>query len=228
MAGGGAASMDDPLYVNQRTLVAVRAAVESADDSSTYVPAHACTPKVVRQAVEAGVKCIEHGQLLDEDTLRRVADKGVWLSLQPFLVDEDRIPFPIGSPSRIKQLQMISGTDNAYRCAKRHGVTLACGTDTLFDPRLVTRQGAQLAKLTRWFTPAEVLRMATSTNAELLTLSGLRNPYPGKLGVMQEGALADRLLVDGDPRANIRLIEDPVRSSAVIMKDGKVQENSLR
>jgi imidazolonepropionase-like amidohydrolase len=70
--------------------------------------------------------------------------------------------------------------------------------------------------------------MATSVNAELLTLSGLRNPYPGKLGTIQEGALADLLLVDGDPLANIKLIEDPAKNFLVIMKDGKIYKNSTK
>jgi imidazolonepropionase-like amidohydrolase len=69
--------------------------------------------------------------------------------------------------------------------------------------------------------------MATSVNAELLTLSGLRNPYPGKLGRIEEGALADLLLLDGDPLANIKLIEDPAKNVLVIMKDGKIYKNTL-
>jgi len=89
------------------------------------------------------------------------------------------------------------------------------------------RQGALLTALTRWFTPAEVLRMATSTNGELLALSGLRSPYEGRLGVVEEGALADLLLVEGDPIENIRLVEDPDRNFRVIMKDGRIFKNTL-
>jgi imidazolonepropionase-like amidohydrolase len=85
-----------------------------------------------------------------------------------------------------------------------------------------------LVKLKRWYTPAEALVMATGTNAELLALSGKRNPYPGKLGVVEEGALADLLLVDGDPLKNLRLIADPAKNFVVIMKDGKVYKNLMR
>ena len=95
------------------------------------------------------------------------------------------------------------------------------------SPALAKQQGAILASLTRWYTPAEALIMATSTNAELLALSGKRNPYPGKLGVVEEGALADLLLVDGDPLANIQLIADPAKNFVVIMKDGKVYKNTV-
>ena len=69
-----------------------------------------------------------------------------------------------------------------------------------------------LVKFTRWYTPAETLAMATANNGELLAMSGKRNPYPGKLGVIEEGALADLLLVDGDPIADIKLIEDPAKN----------------
>jgi imidazolonepropionase-like amidohydrolase len=117
--------------------------------------------------------------------------------------------------------------DTAYALAKKYKIQTAFGTDTLFDPKLAERQGKQLAKLVRWYTPAKVLQMATADNAELLALSGPRNPYPGKLGVVEEGALADLVLVDGDPIANIQLIADPDKNFVVIMKDGKIHKNKL-
>jgi imidazolonepropionase-like amidohydrolase len=146
---------------------------------------------------------------MDEATAKLIAEKGIWLCLQPFLDDEDLIPLPPNSPNRARQMQVIAGTDTAYAFAKKYKIKAAFGTDVLFSAALAQRQGAQLAKLTRWFTPAELLKMATSTNAELLTFSGLRNPYPGKLGVVEEGALADLLLVDGNPLEQVNLIADP-------------------
>jgi len=227
MAGGGVASLYDPLDVNQYTPAEMRAAVEAAANWGTYVTVHAYTPGAVRQAVEAGVKCIEHGQLLDEETVKFLGEKGIWLSLQPFTGDKDT--FTYANPtSTAKYAQMVAGTDQVYKWAKQHKVKVAFGTDALFDANLAARQGAQLAKLVRWYTPAEALTMATSTNAELLALSGPRNPYPGKLGVVEEGALADLLLVNGNPLENIKLIEDPAKNFLVIMKDGKVYKNLLR
>jgi imidazolonepropionase-like amidohydrolase len=226
MAGGGVSSVYDPLDVTQYTVPELRAAVEAAENWGTYAAVHAYTPRAVRQAVEAGVKCIDHGQLLDEPTVALMADKGAWWSLQPFLDDEDVTPFPDGSTNRKKQLQMTAGTDNAYRLAKQYRMKTAWGTDTLFDAKVAARQGAQLTKLTRWYTAAEILKLATSGNAELLALSGLRSPYEGKLGVVQEGALADLLLVDGDPIANIKLIENPAQNFRVIMKDGMIYKNA--
>ena len=227
MAGGGVASSYDPLDVTQYTVAELRAAVEAAENWGTYVTVHAYTPRAVRQAIEAGVRCIDHGQLLDEATVRLMADKGIWWSLQP-VVDDRPAPYPEGSPNRAKQLEMFSGTDNAYALAKKYKVKTAWGTDTLFDAAVAATQGAQLAKMTRWYTPAEVLKMATSDNAALLALSGARSPYAGKLGVVEVGALADLLLVDGDPIADLTLVADPEKNLLVIMKDGKVYKNTLR
>ena len=92
---------------------------------------------------------------------------------------------------------------------------------------MAAQQGAILASLIRWYTPAEALAMATGTNAELLALSGKRNPYPGKLGVVEEGALADLLLVEGNPLENIDLVADPANNFKIIMKDGVIYKNTL-
>jgi imidazolonepropionase-like amidohydrolase len=103
----------------------------------------------------------------------------------------------------------------------------AFGTDVLFSRALAQQQGALLAKLARWYTPAEALIMATGTNAQLLAMSGRRNPYPGKLGVIEEGAFADVLLVDGNPLADLTIIAEPTKNFVVIMKDGKIYRNTL-
>ena len=227
MAGGGVASPYDPLDVAQYTEAEFRAAVEAAENWGTYVTVHAYTPKAIQTAIAGGVKCIEHGQLADEASAKLMADKGIWWSLQPFLDDEDANPQPPGSPNRQKQLEMSAGTDTAYKLAKKYKVKTAWGTDTLFDAKLATRQGAQLAKMVRWYTPSEVLKMATADNADLLAMSGPRNPYPGRLGAVEEGALADLLLVDGDPVANIKLVEDPAKNFLVIMKDGTIYKNTI-
>jgi imidazolonepropionase-like amidohydrolase len=226
MAGGGVSSPYNPIESTQYTEPELRAAVEAAENWGTYVTVHAYTPRAIRQAVAAGVKCIDHGQLIDESTAKLLADKGIWWSLQPFLDDEDAIP-QANPVSQKKALEVFAGTDNAYKLAKKYKIKVAFGTDVLFDARLATRQGAQLAKLVRWYTPGEALKMATGDNGELLALSGLVNPYPGKLGVVEEGALADLLLVDGNPVENIKLIEDPTKNFLVIMKDGKVFKNLL-
>ncbi len=224
-AGGGVSSHYDPIDVAQYSEEEFRAAVEAAENWGTYVTVHAYTPRAIQAAVRAGVKVIEHGQLMDEPTARLMAERGVWLSAQAFIDNE--FSNPKTGESRAKQLEVYAGTDNAYRLAKKYGLKVAWGTDILFDPGMPVHQGAMLATMTRWYAAPEVLRMATSTNAELLALSGPRNPYPGRLGVVEEGALADLLLVEGDPTADIGLIADPEKNFAVIMKNGKLFKNAL-
>jgi imidazolonepropionase-like amidohydrolase len=225
MAGGGVASPNNPIESTQYTEAEIRAAVEAAENWGTYVTVHTYTPRAIRQALAAGVKCIEHGQLIDEPTAKLLAEKGIWWSLQPLLDDED-VP-PLSAESRKKALEVFAGTDNAYQLAKKYKVKTAFGSDVLFDARIASRQGAILAKLVRWYTPAEALEMATADNGELMALSGFINPYPGKLGVVEEGALADLLLVDGDPLENIKLLEDPDKNLLIIMKDGTIYKNTV-
>jgi imidazolonepropionase-like amidohydrolase len=226
-AGGGVASPHSPLDASTFTEAELRAAVEAAGNWGTYVTVHAYTPESIRRAIAAGVKCIEHAHLMDEPTAKLIADNGIWLSTQAF-PDELAEAFPPGSFERAKAMEVFAGTDRTFGLAKKYKIKTAFGTDILFSPQLARRHGELLAKLVQWYTPAETLVMATGTNAQLLTLSGKRNPYPGKLGVVEEGALADLLLVDGDPIANIKLIEDPEKNLLVIMKDGRIYKNALR
>ena len=225
MAGGGVSSFYDPIDVTQYTEAEMRAAVEAAENWGTYVMAHAYTPRAIQQAIRAGIRSIEHGHLVDDETVAMMAEHDVWWSMQPFLDDEDAIPLP-DPRARAKQLEIIDGTDRAYELARKHGVKLAWGTDTLFDAKLADRQGAQLAKMTRWFTPGEVLVMATSTNAELCALSGPRNPYPGLLGVIEPGAHADLLVTNGDPLVDLTVVADPANLTTIV-KGGAIHRNTL-
>lgn len=226
MAGGGVSSTYDAIDVTEYTEAELRAAVDAASNWGTYVFVHAYTSHAVQQAIRAGVRCIDHGQLVDEETVAMMAEHGTWWCLQPFLDDKDANPHP-EPDKRAKQLQVAAGTDRAYELARKHDVKVAWGTDILFDADLASRQAVRLTKLTRWYTPAEILRMATSTNAELLALAGPRNPYPGELGLVREGALADLLLVNGDPLQDIGLLNRPDDSLAVIVKDGVVVKGAV-
>lgn len=224
-AGGGVASPFSPLDVSTFTEAELRAAVEAAENWGTYVATHAYTTASIQRSIAAGVKVIEHGHLMDEDTAKLMADKEIWLSTQPFL---DLTPAEaLGAQEQEKMGQVVAGTDRVYELAKKYKIKTAFGTDILFSEKLAKQQGSMLAAMKRWYTPAEALIMATSTNGELLQLSGLRNPYPGKLGVVEEGALADLLLVDGNPLENIDLVADPEKNFRVIMKDGKIYKNTL-
>src|ERR1700732_1951930 len=217
MAGGGVSSPHNPIESTQFTEPELRAAVEAAENWGTYVAVHAYTPAAIRQAIAAGVKCIEHGQLIDEPTAELLADKGIWWSLQPLTYDAD--VFARMSPvSQKKALEVFAGTENAYKLARKYKVQTAWGADILGDAGAASRQGQYLAMMVRWYTPAEALKMATADNGELMALSGFINPYPGKLGVVEIGALADLLLVDGNPLEDLNLVANPDKNFVVIMK----------
>ena len=164
--------------------------------------------------------------LMDDASAKLMAEKGIWLSMQP-LPEDLRLGFPVGSVQRAKADEVWPGIGRTYELAKKYNIKTAWGTDILFSRALARQQGVILASLARWYTPAEALIMATSTNAELLALSGKRNPYPGKLGVVEQGALADLLLVDGNPLENVNLVADADKNFLVIMKDGVIYKNTL-
>lgn len=225
-AGGGVSSNYDPIDVSQYTGAEFRAAVDAAENWGTYVAVHAYTPRAIKAAIRGGVRCIEHGHLMDETTAKLIADSDIWLCTQPFLNNEFATPQPTAE-GEAKAQQVYSGTDAAYRLARQYKLKTAWGTDILFDPQMTANQGGILTTLARWYSPVEILKMATAVNGELLAMSGPRNPYPGKLGVVEEGALADLILVDGDPIEDLNLIADPGKNFVLIMKDGRVVKNAL-
>jgi imidazolonepropionase-like amidohydrolase len=225
-AGGGVSSPHSPLDVSNFTLEELTAAVEAASNWGTYVAVHAYTPAAVRRAIDAGVQVIEHGHLMDDETARYMVENDVWLSAQPILPEFFGGMFPPGSLQAEKAEEVMTGTDHPYRMVKENNIKTAFGTDVLFSEAMARRQGEMLVSLKEWFTPAEILRQATSTNAEFLALSGLRSPYQGTQGVIEAGAFADLLLVDGNPLENIDLLADPERNLVLIMRDGQIYKDA--
>ncbi|MFU8813808.1 MAG: amidohydrolase family protein [Pseudomonadales bacterium] len=224
MAGGGTSSDYDPVDVTQYTLDEMRAAVEAAEDWGTYVTVHAYTPRAVRRAIDAGVRVVDHGQLLDAETLTLMAANDVWLSAQTL-----RASTPDMAPARrAKRQPVIDNQPRVWSMARELGVKLAWGTDFLFEPALNHEQNQSILLLTEWFSPAEILKLLTHDNAQLLALSGLRSPYQGKLGVVEVDALADLLLVRGNPLEALELVADPQQNFMVIMKDGQIFKNVLQ
>jgi len=224
VGGGGVASPRTTLDMFTFSEAEFRAGVEAAADRNTYVAVHAYPPAQIQRAIAAEVQCIEHGHLMDETTAMLMAEKDIWLSTQPF-VSEGDMP-PMAGQSRINLLQVIAGTNNAYALAKEHKIKTAFGTDLLFSSTNAENQGLMLAHLARWYDNADALKMATSVNGQLLALSGPRNPYEGKLGVIEEGAFADLLVIDGNPVEDIELVASPDKNFMIIMKDGKIYKDT--
>ena len=225
VGGGGVASWRTTLDMFTFSEPEFRAGVEAAADRNTYVAVHAYPPAQIQRAINAGTQCIEHGHLMDEKTAKLMAQKGIWLSTQPF-VSEDDAP-PLVGQSRANLLQVIAGTNTVYTLAKKHNVKTAFGSDLLFSSKITERQGLALTYLTRWYGNIDILKMATSVNGELLAMSGPRNPYQGKLGVIEENALADLLVIDRNPINDINFVSEPDKNFMVIMKDGKIYKDIL-
>ena len=223
--GGGVASPRTTLDMFTFSEPEFRAGVEAAADRNTYVAVHAYPSAQIRRAIAAGARCIEHGHLMDDATARLIAEQDIWLSTQPFVSDDD-VP-PMTGQSRINLLQVIAGTPSVYALAKEHKIKTAFGTDLLFSSAVAEGQGFMLTHLTRWFDNVAILKMATSVNGELLAISGPRNPYQGSLGVIEDGALADLLVIDGNPIDNIELVARPEKNLMIIMKDGRIYKNTL-
>lgn len=225
MAGGGVQSFYDHLDTLQFTAEEMRAAVEAATDWGTYVAVHVYNTDGVRRALEAGVRCIEHGHLMDEGTVKLIADHDAWLSTQPWAEDDHH--FPDGYRAE-KNRHVCEGVEQLYAWAREYGVRTAFGTDILFEPEHTHRQITMFPRLANYMTPVEALRMATSQNAELFRLSGERDPYKAApLGVVREGAWADMLVVDGDPTRDLSVLADYERTLVAIVKDGQIVKNTL-
>lgn len=222
--GGGAASLYDPLDVTEFFEEEIHAAVKAVEDWGTYVMVHVYNPKGIARAIKAGVRSIEHGHLIDEEAMKVLVDNDVWLSMQAFMVEDNTYPSPL---QQAKHIQICNGTDRTYNLAKKYNAKLAWGTDLLFNPANTKNQNKGILKLKKWFSNFEALKMVTHDNAQLLSMSGARNPYPGQLGVIQEGALADILIVNGNVLEDIDLLGNPEDNFHVIMKDGVIYKNTL-
>jgi imidazolonepropionase-like amidohydrolase len=225
-AGGGYSSPADPLLGTQFTLEEMKAAVDAAKNWDTYVTMHAYHPAAINQAIDAGVKDVGHGQLLDKKTLQRMAKEGVFLSTQPFTVCKEP---QLDDFSNAKLAQVCKGTENVYKWSKEvPGLKVTYGTDLFFvSEEDLAEQAKQMERLLPWFEPGEILKMATGNAGELLKMSGLRDPYPdAELGVVKEGAYADLLLVKGNPLKDLGAVTDQ-DNLKIIMKDGKIHKNTM-
>jgi imidazolonepropionase-like amidohydrolase len=229
-AGGGVTSFTDPLQAAQYTPEELAAAVEEATRYGTYVMTHSQLNNSVVNSINAGVKSIEHGLVLEEETVKQMAELGVYYCPQLFLPLQPASSNPMfQDPIQQAKLKMVAeGTQNAIALAKKYKVKILWGTDVFFGDNSFRNFTQEFAYRDRFFTPVEQLQQITGNNGEVLALSGLKNPYPlGPLGKIEPGAYADLILVNGDPTKDIRLLMDAEKNFVVIMKDGKIYKNEL-
>lgn len=222
---GGVGTEFDPIDGRQFTAEEIRAAVEVAEGFGTYVTAHVYTVDGTKQAIENGVKSIEHGNLIDEEIAQMMAENDVWLSPQVVVY----LTFsPDLGPERLAKGKMVeAGLDTMFELAKQYDLKIAFGTDVVVNPEACADQNREFVERTKWFTPAEVLKQATSLSGELLQLSGERSPYPGEIGKIVEGAHADLLLIDGNPLEDISILQNHDEVLDLIMKGGEIYKNEL-
>lgn len=229
MAGGGVSSTYDPLYTVQYTAEEFGAATEAAKDYGTYVAVHAYNDTAIIRAIENGVQVIEHGTLMTEKSAQIMKENDIWISpsCQVLNLPEEAVAF-LNPVQREKFFEAKNGLEQQMKLIKEYGLKTAFGTDMFGSPENFKNTPKEFTCRAEYFTPLEILRQATSTNAELLEMTGPRNPYQeGPLGVIHEGAYADLLVVEGNPLEDISIMTDPENNFKIIMKDGGIYKNTL-
>jgi imidazolonepropionase-like amidohydrolase len=231
MVGGGVASAFDPLESITISKAELETAVQVAENFGSFVCIHVYHSEHINLAIDAGVRCIEHGFLMDEATMKRMADEGIVLSAQSFM-SYTSFQDPSGiqgfGPEQVRKgLQVNKGADAMFNYARDAGVEMFAGSD-MFTPGLMRIATQNITQLERWFTPVQALRMATSGAGKWLMATGYKNPYKDhQLGVIEEGAYADLILVNGDPTVGTDVLADYDANIHFVMKDGKIFKNTL-
>jgi imidazolonepropionase-like amidohydrolase len=230
--GGGVASQFDPLESITATGEEIRAVVEAAEGFGTYVCVHAFNDKSVNLALDNGVRCVEHGFLMKEETVKRMAKEGqvlslqAWIGYKAFTNPEEITGFTAESIAKAKKVH--ANTDKVMGWVKKYGVETFAGTD-MYDSSMVPLVTEDLVVRKRWFSDAEILKQNTSYAAKWLWKTGPKNPYKeGALGVVEAGAYADVILVNGDPTNDVSVLLDHENNIPFVMKDGHVYKNTLK
>jgi len=221
MASGGVASPLDPVWNVQYSLEEMRAIVEEASGWRTYAMAHAYSPEAIERALRAGVRSIEHGNLIDRPTAELLVEKGAYLVptlVTYFAMDEFGRALKLPEVSVAKIKDVLDGGLASLEICKDAGVKMGFGTDLLGE--LHEHQSREFQIRAEVLSPMEVIQSATVVNAEILNRAG-------ELGVIAPGARADLLVVDGDPTQQLKLLEDQGAHLPVILKDGAFVENRL-
>ena len=224
MGGGGVMSDYDPIHSLQPSPEEIRAAVQAAGDFGTYVLAHAYTSEAVRRLVDNGVRCIEHGLLIDDATAKFVKKNDVVISTQ-LVVYRALKDLPGITENNLEKLAVVlEGQENLIGLIKKYDITTGFSTDLIGGMYpMLTREFTERAM---YWTPAEVLAQATSESAKVIRMAGRLNRH-GNFGEIREGWVADILLINGEPLEDISVLRDPESNLALIMKGGKIVKNQI-
>lgn len=234
MATGGISSQFDPLHQIAYTPEEIRAAVDTAATYGTYVTVHGIAPAGTINAIKNGAKMVEHGAGLDEETVKLMKEKDVWLvpSLWVLLglTDEDAKKI-LDKSSYVKWKATKDGLASAIELAVKYDIKMAYGTDVVAPTEsALASDRASLIEFDYWaqfLEPWKILRLATGNAGELAALSGKNLPYQdGGLGQVKAGYYADMIIVDGDPTKDISLMTNPDNFD-LIMKDGVIYKNEM-
>lgn len=231
MGGGGIYSQMDPLTSLQYSTEELRAVAEEASNYGTYATIHVHLDEAVDRAIDAGFKMIEHATIMEEDTVRKMARHDVIWSMQTsiFLADPKTHPSIDTEVQRAKAQVVHDGLKQTIKYARKHKLKTLWGTD-IIGPRdaFLKLFPTEWSFRNEYYTPFEQLQQVTRINGEAIALSGVKNPYPdGPLGVIEAGAYADILLIDGNPLEDILVLQNYEDNIDLIMKDGKIYKNTL-
>lgn len=224
MGGGGVMSDFDPIHTLQPSPAEIRAAVQAAGDWGTYVLAHAYTSEAVTRLVENGVRCIEHGLLIDDATARLVKKNDVAISTQ-LLIFRSLIGLDSLSADQQGKARLVrSGQENLIALLKKYDITTGFSTDFIFGqysglPREFTERA-------EFWSNAEVLHQATAESAEIIRMAGKLNRH-GNFGEIREGWVADLLLHNGEVLDDLSVLAAPESNLALIMKNGDIIKRQL-
>jgi len=221
MVSGGVASPYDPLDSKQYSLAEIAAAVEEAEAFGKYAQAHAYTPEAIQRAVGQGVRTIEHGNLIDEKSAKLMKQKGAYMiaNLVAYYAMKERAKeFGMTADMLAKNDMVIDGGLKSLEICKRNGVKVGYGSDLL--GALMIDQSREFLLRGEVLTPIEIVRQATLVGAEIVRMEG-------KLGVIEPGAFADLIVVDGNPLKDLGLFQEQGKHLSAIMKGGTFHKNRL-
>ena len=225
---GGISAIYSPLDIDQFTDAELKAAHEATKSFGSYIMVHAYYDKAVSRAIDHGAKSIEHGHMMSEESMKKMAKNDVYLVVEALMSMADA-PDSFTAEQVEKFNLMKASFANLIKMAKKYKIKIAFGSDVFLSKEMYKAQALEWTARSSLFTPFEIMQQATVIGAELIALSGNRNRYKeGKLGVIEVGAYADLNICSKNPLQDITVLSNPEENLVLIMKDGTVYKNIMQ